>query len=51
MIYNMIYIFLIIIIIIILFNVINNLNKKKKIEFFVASWNKSNEDVKKENKV
>jgi hypothetical protein len=48
----MIYIFLIIIIIIILFNVINNLNKKKKIEYFEASsasWDKSSEDVKKEN--
>jgi hypothetical protein len=47
----MIYIFLIIIIIIILFNVINNLNKKKKIEYFEssASWGKSSEDVNKEN--
>jgi hypothetical protein len=48
----MIYIFLIIIIITILFNVINNLNKKKKIEYFQsssASWGKSSKDVKTEN--
>ena len=50
MIYNMIYIFLIIIIIIILFNVINNLNKKKKIEYFKSSsWEKSSKDVESEN--
>ena len=49
MIYMMIYIFLKIIIIIFLFNVINNLNKKKKIEYFDASWSKSSEDAKKEN--
>jgi hypothetical protein len=48
----MIYIFLIIIIIIILFNVINDLNKKKKIEYFEdsASWSTSSNDVANQNK-
>ena len=48
----MIYIFLIIIIIIILFNVINDLNKKKKIEYFEsssASWGESSQTVQNNN--
>lgn len=40
----MIYIFLITIIITILFNIINNLNKQKKIEYFY-SWDKSEKDI------
>ena len=47
----MIYIFLIIVIIIFLFNFFDNMNKKKKVEYFESksSWTKSSEDVKKEN--
>jgi len=50
-IHKIIYIFLIIIIIIFLFNFFDNMNKKKKVEYFESksSWTKSSEDVKKEN--